>query len=111
MTTLVFALSCFMLLVLLCIGYWYVDKWHARILCQAKEYERKYNTIANCIDCMPVNSQNYDTILRMLASLGQLKYKNKEKTVVLTNKFWIRFQSERIIRLSEDEFSIENSLS
>jgi hypothetical protein len=90
---------------LLMIAYYFADKWQFRVNQEQKEYDYKYDLISCHIESMPVTPENYDAIYRMLTCLGKLPYKNKEKTEVLTNRFWIRFQSERLARLGEDEFS------
>lgn len=50
-------------------------------------YEKQYSIIQNYIYAWPVNKQSYSAIFAELKRLGNMKYKNKEKTATLTCEF------------------------
>ena len=105
MTTLLLIGICIVFVGVLSFAWAYATNYHVRRKAQEDEYERKYNWIQCHIETLPVTPQNYDSIMRMLICLGKLPHKNKEKTVVLTNKFFIRFQDERLERITDEEFT------
>lgn len=76
------------------IGYWIV---HAgkRAAQRENEYEQLYSEITKMIDCKlaAINEANYDFIIDELIKLGKLKHKDKEKTSVLTVKFFRKYET------------------
>jgi len=61
---------------------WYYNQVRSEIV-----YEKQYFAIQNYIRDWPVNKQSYNAIFAELKRLGNMKYKNKEKTVTLTCEF------------------------
>jgi hypothetical protein len=82
--------------------YWIYAEMKAEKIYKKNEYELTYKTIQHFVNFSSASAENYDTGMNMLEHLGQLPYKNKEKTIVLTNQFFIKFQCERIKRLLEN---------
>lgn len=66
-------------------------EYRRRQLQREKEYELKYKQIFSLIAKAEVCNRNYDLILAHLIDLGQMRHKNREKTEVLTMKFFMRF--------------------
>ena len=69
---------------------------------EIKAYESRYLRIQYFLDNCSVTSENYDICMGMLTRLGDMRYKNKEKTIVLSNHFFIKFKEERMKRISEE---------
>jgi len=105
--TLILIVICIVFLGILSFAWSYVINYHVRRKAQEDEYERKYNWIQCHVETMDTTPANYEAITRMLICLSHLPHKNKEKTSVLTNKFYIRFHEERIARLTDDEHTPE----
>jgi hypothetical protein len=61
---------------------------------QEDEFEITYTWLSGLIETKQVNSDNYDYLLNELKKLGQLPHKNKEKTVILTTNFFMKFKDE-----------------
>lgn len=89
-------------ILLMAIGiiFWLVLEWGKKQLALENEYEKKYEMINRIIDSYEVCELNYDGIMLLLENLGQLKWKNHEKTVVLSNKFWLKYSDIRMKRIS-----------
>lgn len=96
MTTLqLIALCLLFFIVWFCLGYNYA----CRMLDHRDDYEFKYRQIQRLIDSHTVTPEHYDIIEKELMELGQMKHRNKEKTIVLSNQFWTKFSMERLNRL------------
>lgn len=67
---------------------WIIVETGKRNAESAKEYDAKYLRIESIIDNYQVCEANYDWIMSLLKHLGQLPYKDKERTSVLTTKFF-----------------------
>lgn len=74
---------------------------------KAKVYELLYDLIQEYL-MKPVTDSNYDIITSWIQLLGQLKYKDMERTEVLSCEFWRKYEKIRLERLSEDEHSPES---
>jgi hypothetical protein len=74
--------------------FWLIWKKGNQNAINAREYNRRYILTDTLIDNFEVNKFNYDYILRLLEGLGQMKYKDKNRTIKLTNKFWAKFEPE-----------------
>ncbi|HUX57119.1 MAG TPA: hypothetical protein VMV77_09100 [Bacteroidales bacterium] len=59
-------------------------------------YKLKYDYIQDEITKRAVTPENYQYLWNQLEQLANLQYKNKEKTVVLSNRFWVKFYCERV---------------
>lgn len=83
--------------------YW-LWKYGKRKLAEDKEneeeYQRHYIGCAFDIGSLEINSVNYDFIMHELQKLGQLKFKDKERTCMLTMGFLIKFKTEVDKRLT-----------
>lgn len=90
------------LIIILCIVAYYIVYYGNRQLKRELEYEEFYKKIACNIETWPVGSIYYNLIIRQLEKLGQMKFKNKEKTIVLTNRFWEKFAVERMKRIIDN---------
>lgn len=64
-------------------------------------YNRMYITIQRYIEDWPVNVRSFNAIFAELKLLGNMRYKNMEKTRVLTETFLRKYTEE-----SDEEFSI-----
>jgi hypothetical protein len=80
--------------------YYCTAKFHERIIKRYNEYERKYKIIEFRINYDPQTPDNYSSIERMLACLGKLPYKNREKTYFLIEHFWTVWRDERSYRVN-----------
>jgi len=100
MTTLIFIGLCILLAIVMIVGYYFATKLQDIVIKRCKEYEQKYKIIKFRIDYDPQTAENYSSIDRMLTCLGKLPYKNKEKTIVLKQHFWITWSHQRSCRLN-----------
>jgi hypothetical protein len=57
------------------------------------EYDMFYVWLKDCIENYEVHKINYVFLKMKLTELGQLKYKDKELTSILTVQFFRRFES------------------
>jgi hypothetical protein len=85
------------ILILVC--YYFLAKWQERMDNEKNEYEMKYKFIQYHIDSDVKTAENYSNIERMLTCLGKLPYRNKEKTIKLSENFWDKWTDERLKRL------------
>jgi hypothetical protein len=99
MKTIIFFIGFGGLLAFLFVMVWVICEIGKRNAIRAKEYDDKYDQVEKFIETMRPDAQHYDFIMNELIELSALKWKNKEKTVVLTNKFFIRFGQERLRRV------------
>jgi len=78
----------------ICAAFWIVE-YGKKQLKQEREYEKLYSEISDMINCdlYSINESNYRYIKDELIKLGKLKFKNKEKTSVLTTKFFRKYVS------------------
>src|SRR4030042_4376448 len=79
-------------LMLLAIIAWLIVEYGKHNLYLEQEYERRYKYTKNAVDYLEVNKSNYDYIMRLLITLGQLKWKDREKTEVLTMTFFRKYE-------------------
>lgn len=61
-------------------------------------YDKLYAEIQQDITDMPTISGCYDVIMNKLIILGNMKFKNREKTVVLADSFYKKHIIERLRR-------------
>ena len=80
---------------------WYYQEWTRKQSLSEIAYHRQYRTIQRYIEDWPVNVRSFNAIFAELKRLGNMRYKNKEKTEVLTKQFLRKYTEE-----SDDEFSI-----
>ena len=66
------------------------------------EYMRYYEKIQRVMT-YEVCEANYQWIMRLLNDLGQCKYKDKERTEVLTMNFFKQYQEVLKTRISEND--------
>jgi biopolymer transport protein ExbB/TolQ len=72
---------------------WRDDQFRSEI-----KYETQYEAIHKYIEKWPVNKQSYSAIFAELKRLGNMKYKNKEKTFTLVCEFMRKYTE------ADDEF-------
>lgn len=77
--------------------YW-LWKYGQRQLVNELAYDKLYIEIQQDITDMPTISGCYDVIMNKLITLGNMKWKNNEKTVVLANSFYKKHMVERLRR-------------
>lgn len=92
-----FALSLITGIVFFCAGYNYAAKLEKRL----NEYNTLFREIDEMIEEKPKTSANYDLIENKLIDLGRLRHKNKEMTIILSQKFWIKFSNIRLERVNK----------
>jgi len=80
-------------------GAWLVWKAGQRNIIIEQEYNRKYEKIEKIIETYKVEERNYNWIQTLLEHLGQMEYKDGERTSVLSNKFWLKYTDIRLKRL------------
>lgn len=86
-------LICILLFIMTIVVFaWVIWEWGKYNAREHNEYERKYARIQKLINECQVCQKNYDWILLLLQHLGKLKYKNKEKTSVLTIEFFRKYK-------------------
>ena len=81
---------------------WYISEYGKNQARQYQEYEHLYSRITYVIDEYDITEQTYDYLMKLLERLGQMKYKDKEKTSVLTVKFFVKYSEIRLKRLNEN---------
>jgi hypothetical protein len=79
---------------------WYYQEARLSKSISERAYEMQYKAIQGYIDHWPVTPESYNAILAELKRLGNMKYKNREKTEVLTTQFLRKYTES-------DEFSFE----
>jgi hypothetical protein len=90
------------------LGVWLTDlyqAWKAKQRALELQYDLKYLWLSNLIGTSEVTMKNYKKILHQLAELGQLEWKNREKTTVLTMRFLNLFADMAAEDATQDEFS------
>lgn len=80
---------------------WYYQEWARKQYLSERAYNKQYVTIQVYIRDWPVKVESYNAIFAELKRLGNMRYKNKEKTMVLTESFLRKYTEE-----SDDEFSV-----
>ncbi len=109
-TTFLTTLICFLLFIAaLFVCGWIICEVGKRNAERAKEYETKYKRTEDIIDNYEVCDANYDWLMSLLEHLGQLDYKDKERTEVLTMRFFRKYETIAKERASEFEHSPENA--
>ena len=86
-SVLTFAFCIGILIMLFFILVFYIKEWSKRRDILEAEYIKLYSKIQKHIETYPVNLSNYYVIKREIVRLENLKWKNKEKTVVICMKF------------------------
>jgi hypothetical protein len=81
-----------LLCAVICAAFWIVE-YDKEQLKREREYENLYSEIYNMIESYYIYDANYKYIKDWLIELGKLKFKNKEKTSVLTVKFFTKYAS------------------
>jgi hypothetical protein len=74
---------------------WHYSPWKRRRIGYKRDYNMKYNRISCLVDTAVIDHKNYVWISSLLHHLGQCPYKNREKTQVLSMRFWDRFKDVR----------------
>jgi len=98
------AIFCFAILVMsLAVIAYYIAEYGKRNLLREKEYDDYYREITDDLYYKPVNPHNYDVIIYKLEKLGQMRWKNREKTSVLTFQFFRKYATEARKRSKENE--------
>lgn len=80
---------------------WYYQEWSKKQYLSERAYNKQYVTIQIYIRDWPVNARSYSAIFAELKRLGNMRYKNKEKTRVLTERFLREYTEE-----SDNEFDV-----
>jgi hypothetical protein len=111
MTTLLLIGICIVFVGVLSFSFAYATNYHVRRKAQEEEYERKYKWIQCRIFKDKRTISNYKSIERALICLGHLPYRNKEKTIKLSENLWLDWSEQRIQIRDErsDEFSVEET--
>jgi len=84
--------------------------WKAKQKALELQYDMKYLWLSNLIGTSEITMKNYKKILHQLAELGQLEWKNREKTTVLTMRFWNLFADMAAEDATQDDYSPEEVL-
>jgi hypothetical protein len=85
LTALVYFVALLSLLFLIA---WWIIEYGKKTVTEAQEYEKQFVYCDDLIEFRDKTKENYDLIENELLKLGQMKYKDKERTSVLTCKFW-----------------------
>jgi|GEM_PF-4298021 len=96
----------FIAIALLGIIIWWLIAWGKKEVTNKFEYDMFYLWLKDCIENYALHKDNYNFVKTKLIELGQLKYKDKERTSVLTVQFFRRF--ERFAKDEVDEHSPES---
>jgi hypothetical protein len=65
--------------------------WGKKAAQRENEYEQLYSRIEGYIEMHSIDLVSYKTIMDELIKLGKLKHKNREKTSVLTCRFFTKY--------------------
>ena len=87
-------------MVLFIIG-WIVAEWGKKCLAQANKYEKYHDSIKLSIDELVVNKSNYDKLMIRFKRLGNMKWKDRNRTTDLFVEFMQRFKSEATKTIDE----------
>lgn len=102
MTTIIIIISAIILticFILFEIGWIYGEK----NLRNELKYESLYKEIFDMYRLYDVNLANYDLIQSKLLELGQLKFKDKERTHILSCNFWQKYRSIACLKISKND--------
>jgi len=80
---------------------WYYQEWTKKQRLSEMAYNRMYTTIQRYVDDWPVNVRSFNVIFAEIKGLGNMRYKNKEKTEVLIKQFLRKYTEE-----SDNEFDV-----
>ena len=80
---------------------YYYQEWANNKDKQEWTYENQYEAIQGYIQNWPVTPESYNAIFAELKRIGNMKYKNREKTSTLTTQFLRKYTE------SDEEFSPE----
>ncbi len=111
-----FFASCIFGAMFLVICYWifYEIKLRQRIkIANENLYNKRYLLLQDAIRDYDLNESNYKYLKSQLMFLGQMKFKNHEKTAVLTTEFFKRFSDfakDEVIEHSPESVFGENDL-
>ena len=84
------------------IVWWYILEWMKRKIAREDEYDKLYELIKSNINNWPVTPVNRYRLHSKILELKHLKYKNPEKTSVLTNNFFWKYRSLNSLYLCRD---------
>jgi hypothetical protein len=76
-----------------------IYRWGIRQMMNEQEYEAKYKEIDEMIDTCTIGPATHDLILKELILLNNMRWKDRPKTICLTNKFWDTFEKDRANQL------------
>jgi len=117
MTTLTFICLSVITIAVVTFLYAWIDNYQVRRKAQENEYDMRYLWISDRIEKEAHNLENYKNIERQLKCLGQLPWKNGEKTNILSIHFkmkwiteWELARREKYDIITENEFSPEEVL-
>lgn len=103
---------------LLLAGYWLYDKIHLRNrikIANENLYNKRYTLLKDMIYSYELHRDNYGYLKTQLLWLGQMGFKDHERTSVLTTEFFNRFNRFALDEIREesqpDEFSVESIFS
>ena len=80
---------------------WVIFEWGKKQMALEDEYNALHKEINSLLDDPAVTSKSYDYIEAKITKLGQLKWKNREQTIQISQKFWLKFTQERLKRIVE----------
>jgi len=75
------------------VGAWFIVEIGQQNIANELEYNDAYAQIDFLINDRKVNDHNYKVIMNRLMDLSRMKYKNREKTEVITLKFMRKFKA------------------
>ena len=73
---------------------WYWWELGSRWSKQEAEYEAKHSRILGYLETWEVDAENYQILKDEINSLGQLKWKDREKTRKIAAAFFIKYREE-----------------
>ncbi len=82
-------------------------KFKKKINAEKLEYDVFYLWLSGCIEKYELHKDNYSYLKTKLLELRQMKYKDHERTSVLTVRFFRRFERFALDDVEPDEHSIE----
>lgn len=108
MKTVEIGLSALILAGVIMLLFWQGAVWLKKNLKNESEYEKLYKTINSEISEAPVTEWWYDFLTGELTKLGQMKWKNQEKTHVISCTFWRKFSKIRLRRMIDDKEAVKD---
>jgi len=82
------------ILIMVFLFLWWWFELGSRWAKQEQEYEQKRSRIVGYLETWEVNAENYKILKDEIRDLGELKWKDREKTTVIASAFFMKYRTE-----------------